>query len=292
MILYHADDYGISVNASKEILTLIKKECLDSISIIPNMTCFPECMSLLLEDFDTFKDRVDIALHLNLFEGHCVANKTDVSLLVDGKGLFEPSWIWFFKSSYLPIRKILKEQLEIEIYAQIKKLMDSMPADYVLCVDSHQHSHMIPVVWDALRSVIKKYKIPMKYVRISREPLLPYLSTITLYPTYSVTNIIKNVIIQFCTLHANLHPIMKHQSDYRMWGLIMGGQMDAKRIQKLMPKFEKFGGDGKVLELLFHPGTMLAEELSSEYNKQEFIDAETSKNRKMEYNALTTLKVE
>lgn len=290
MIIYHADDYGISLNASKEILALIKKGCLDSISIIPNMSCYESCMNILLEDYDTFKDHVDIALHLNLFEGHCVANKQDVSLLVDEKGFFVPSWIWFFKSSYLPGRKLLQEQLEVELYAQIQKLTDSMPKDYVLCVDSHQHSHMIPVVWDALRAVIKKHQIPVKYVRISREPLIPYLSTFKLYPSYSVTNIIKNEIIQICTLHANLHPITKAQKGYTMWGLIMGGQMDQKRIETLMPKFEKFGAKDKLLELLFHPGTMLASELSSEYNKQEFVDAETSPNRKMEYQSLEAIR--
>ena len=35
MIIYHADDYGISINASKEILSLVQQGKLSGISVIP-----------------------------------------------------------------------------------------------------------------------------------------------------------------------------------------------------------------------------------------------------------------
>ena len=43
MIIYHADDYGISINASKEILSLVQQGKLSGISVIPNMSCFADC---------------------------------------------------------------------------------------------------------------------------------------------------------------------------------------------------------------------------------------------------------
>ena len=48
MIIYHADDYGISINASKEILALVQQGKLSGISVIPNMSCFADCIDLLL----------------------------------------------------------------------------------------------------------------------------------------------------------------------------------------------------------------------------------------------------
>ena len=288
MIIYHADDYGISINASKEILSLVQQGKLSGISVIPNMSCFADCIDLLLP---VVKERpaLTVALHLNFFEGHCCADPAEIPLLVDENGFFKCSWMFFFKCSYTAGRNELRRQLSLEIKAQIQKLYNAMPSDYVLCLDSHQHSHMIPVVWDALRDVVIWNHYKVQYIRISREPLTPYLSTPALYHTYSPVNLIKNIIIQFCTLYTQKHPIIPMKGNYYLWGLIMGGSMDADRIGKLMNKFQKYGQDPDTLELLFHPGIILPEELSPEYNNTDFKAAETSPKRKQEYESLMKL---
>lgn len=288
MIVYHADDYGISINASKEILTLVQQGKLSGISVIPNMSCFADCMNLLLP---VMKERpaLTVALHLNFFEGHCCADPVEIPLLVDENGYFKCSWMYFFKSSYTSVRNELRKQLSTEIQAQIQKLYHAMLSNYVLCLDSHQHSHMIPVVWDALRDVVLWNHYPVQYIRISQEPLAPYLSTPALYHTYPPVNLIKNIIIQYCTLYTKRHPIIPMRGNYYLWGLIMGGSMDADRINKLMDKFRKFGQDPDTLELLFHPGMILPEELSPEYNNPDFKAAETSPKRQKEYESLMEL---
>ena len=197
--------------------------------------------------------------------------------------------MYFFKSSYTSVRNELRKQLSTEIQAQIQKLYHAMPSDYVLCLDSHQHSHMIPVVWDALCDVVLWNHYPVQYIRISREPLAPYLSTPALYHTYPPVNLIKNVIIQFCTWYTKRHPIIPMKGNYYLWGLIMGGSMDAERINRLMDKFQKYGQDPNTLELLFHPGIILPEELSPEYNNPDFKAAETSPRRRAEYESLMKL---
>lgn len=132
-----------------------------------------------------------------------------------------------------------------------------MPEDYILCIDSHQHSHMIPVVWDALRDIILCHHYRIEYIRNSRESLYPYLLTLSLYTSYPPANLIKNVIMQFCALHIRKNPILSTTGQYYLWGLIMGGSMDWKRISILMPKFWKYGENDNTLELLFHPGSVL-----------------------------------
>ena len=99
MIIYHADDYGISINASKEILSLVQQGKLSGISVIPNMSCFADCIDLLLP---VMKERpaLTVALHLNFFEGHCCADPAEIPLLIDENGYFKCSWMYFFKSSY------------------------------------------------------------------------------------------------------------------------------------------------------------------------------------------------
>ncbi len=286
MILYHADDYGISVNASKEILNLVQMGKLSGISVIPNMSCFDECVKLLLPVMKEHPE-LTVALHLNFFEGHCCADPTEVPLLVDENGYFKCSWMYFFKSSYQAVvRGRLRKQLSIEIQAQIRKLCNAMPPEYILCLDSHQHSHMIPVVWDAMRDVVLLNHINVQYIRISKEPLAPYLCAPALYPTYPPINIIKNMIIRFCSLHTENHPIISAKGKYYLWGLIMGGAMDEKRIKKLMKRFQRYGQEPDTLELLFHPGTILPEELTPEYNNPGFREAETSPKRKREYESV------
>lgn len=288
MINYHADDYGVSVNASRDILSLVCQDKLTGISVIPNMSCFEECMKLLLSVME-HKPNLSVALHLNFFEGHCCAEPERIPLLVDKNGYFMCSWVQLFKDSFSTKRNCVRKQLSIEIHAQIEKWIAVMREEYILCIDSHQHSHMIPVVWDALRDTILCHHYRIEYIRNSREPLYPYLLIPSLYASYPPANLIKNVIMQFCALHIRKSPILSTTDQYYLWGLIMGGSMDWKRISILMPKFRKYGENDNTLELLFHPGSVLQEELSAEYNNPDFVKAETSPKRRAEYESLMKL---
>lgn len=42
----HADDFGESVHASRDILECLKDGKLNSISVLANMSCFEECVSV------------------------------------------------------------------------------------------------------------------------------------------------------------------------------------------------------------------------------------------------------
>ena len=45
----HADDFGESVHASRDILECLKDGKLNSISVLANMSCFEECVRLYRE---------------------------------------------------------------------------------------------------------------------------------------------------------------------------------------------------------------------------------------------------
>ena len=53
---------------------------------------------------------------------------------------------------------------------------------------------------------------------------------------------------------------------------------------------EKAEKDGRVLELLFHPGQALREEYSREMNRNYFNDANTSLNRTIEKDAVMRIR--
>ena len=43
----HADDYALTVNTSKDMLECMKAGRLDSISILPNMSCMKQSLTFL-----------------------------------------------------------------------------------------------------------------------------------------------------------------------------------------------------------------------------------------------------
>lgn len=291
MIVFHADDYGLSENVSREILSLTDQGMLDGLSVIINMQHSEQSLWQLISSSASSdpKHSLRICLHLNLMEGHCCASPQEIPLLVNSNGYFSLSWAKLFAASYCPTMRIkYRAQLQIEITAQIKRFLRIMPDDYVLRLDSHQHTHIIPVVWDALLDSLKDQQFPCEFIRIPAEPLLPYLREPSLYLSYGLTSWVKNAILNFCSIRANRQSPAKDCGRFSLWGIMMGCHMDTPRVEQLLPHFQHYGNEA-TLCMLFHPGQILPSEISEEYNNPAFLNVETSDNRKMEYQTLTLL---
>ncbi|MBR5377150.1 MAG: ChbG/HpnK family deacetylase, partial [Lachnospiraceae bacterium] len=266
----HADDFALTPNTSKDILDCMKKGRLDSISIVPNMSCFDDCMDMLYEAIPSLPFLPKMSVHLNLVEGTALSGSPAL------KGL---SWKDLFLGSYLPSkRKLLLPLLTKEISAQIEKCAkasdrclliakehDISCSQNGLRIDSHQHTHHIPIVWKALMNVTEERDLNVEYIRNSREPLSVFFGRPELFASYRPVNMIKNIILSlyskkiddFCYLHGM-------QKMY-LWGLVMSGRMDSFRIQKLKNLMKKKAEkDGRELEILFHPGLAADDEVTCE----------------------------
>lgn len=243
MIDIHADDYGLTLNMSKDILNGINEGKLTSISIMPNMSCFENAKELFYANIDKSR-MLDISVHLNFMDGYCVSDKSKLSFQVDEKGLFSISWGDLVKYNYnYFVREKVKTQLKIEIKAQLYRVMEAyrlLEAGKKLRIDSHQHTHMIPIVMEALLEVINEEKIPTEYIRISKEPWIVYLKEVKYIPTYRIINIIKVLILNWYArkdehlLEGNKVPAMF------LSGVFMSGKMDIERVQTLLPELKKY----------------------------------------------------
>lgn len=291
MLIVHADDYAVSWNASKNIATLIAEGKLNSTSVIPNMSCYEESVALLRDVLSEKKSEVELAVHINLMEGYCVAEEAAVSLLVDREGYFRLSWGDLFLASFVRRgRKELKQQLKTEILAQIRKIQTGFPEIGRFRIDSHQHTHMIPVVWDALIEVLRENELPISCIRIPDEPLSPYFKESSLWFSYGLINGVKNILLHFLAMRAGRIAPDYFNGQMKFWGLLMTGCMDEKRVNRLIPHFKQYSEEKKVdIEMVFHPGTTLSEEIGREYTKQGFIEDHLSANRKMEYDTIWKL---
>ncbi len=159
MIDIHADDYALTLRTSEEMLALMKEGVLDTISVIPNTRCFDECTDLLIREIPNLPFLPAMSVHLNVVEG--------LSLSYGDGSLIDSTWKSLFLCSVNPFRYgSTKKALKTEINAQIRTGWDAIQKCIakakecgITCdqkkirIDSHQHSHMIPVVWSALMEV-------------------------------------------------------------------------------------------------------------------------------------------
>lgn len=289
----HADDYGLTMNTSKKILAGINAGKLNSISILANMKNYDAALALWKKELKNDK-LSKISVHLNFMEGHCLASKEKVSLLVDECGYFKLSWIDLVKYNYDFFKySIVKKQLKIEIKEQIYKVVE----DYELLkgkklrVDSHQHTHMIPIVMKALLEVLEEESIPTEYIRISKETVIPYLKQVKYYSTYRIINLVKVAILNFFSFEDERVLKVRGIPTMILSGVFMSGHMDLERVQTILPDLKKKAVKRNVLlEVLVHPGRALEEEIGEEFVSMEANEFYLSKNREIEYQTMMKLK--
>ena len=215
----HADDFGESVHASRDILECLKDGKLNSISVLANMSCFSECVQLYREVQGEFPWQPGISVHVNLMEGSCLADPKE-----------------------LP-DEVLEEQ-----------------------------------GWKA------------SYIRDAKEPFFVFLKKTSLYKTYRPVNFVKNILLNYCSALLQKRFRKAGMEPMYLWGLIMSGHMDEERIRQLLPDMEKKAEhNGRILEILFHPGQVLREEISDEFSQEDAIAFHVSPDRSVEKQAVYAL---
>lgn len=277
MIYFCADDYGLNNIASARIKQCMDEGALNKISVFPNFE------SVDLEKLLN-KGNVRLSLHLNLVEGKCLTEPKEIDLIADENGNFRHTFGGLLKLNVFQ-RKKLEEQLYKEIRAQVLFWKNILPGGMQFCIDSHQHTHMIPAVFKTLLRVLSDEKIDLEYMRIPTEPILPYVKTPSLYFSYSAVNIIKQWVLKFLGM-LNKRRMTKYgiEESYFM-GIIFSGKMDEKRVKKILPHYIKMSEKkGRDIEVLFHPGYLEKNEIDS--TKVVFDKFYLSENRKIEFESI------
>ena len=324
MVDIHADDYALTMRTSEEMLSLMKEGALNSISIVPNMSCYEECIRLLQEAIPSLPFLPRMSVHLDLVEGICLAAKEGeldrssqiVKEGVRGLPLIATDWKALFLGSYLPNRRRrLKEELKLEITSQVNKVWITIQRcleiakeygvtcdQFGLRIDSHQHTHLIPVVREALSEVLRENANEngsVEYIRNSREPLFPFLSEgirnriegRPMILSFRPVNLVKNRILFFYSGKLDTEDRKNKRDCMLLWGLIMSGEMDAERVGKLVrPLMNYAKKQGRNLEILFHPGRMAESERSEEIPEGAAEAFYLRKERELEYQAVLFLK--
>ncbi|MBR1402579.1 MAG: ChbG/HpnK family deacetylase [Treponema sp.] len=287
LIDIHADDYGLSAASDKTILELLEANKLTSISFMTNLSRFENAV----KDFQTVQQKRSspalVSVHLNFVEGHCAAPVECVPDLIDKNGYFTVTWEKLFLWNYNPLmRNKIRKQLSAEITAQTERLVASGIADKnALRFDSHMHTHMIPLVFDALKDSVKTNQYKVSFIRNTQDPLSYYAGFFSLYKTYSPINAVKCMILNFYSCVKIRSSLKKMSiSPSLLCGVFFSGKMNAERLEKVLPVFIKNAQNQKRgLEVLFHPCLMAKDELTEEFNKPDINEFHISENRIIEY---------
>lgn len=278
MIYFCADDYGISAKSNSRIKECLDNGALNKVSVLANGE---------LGDFQQDLAGAHLSLHLNLLEGKALSDPKEIPLLASEEGYFKSSFGKMLFQSVTGRRKELENQLYKEMRAQLMVWKQHMGQNTPLSVDSHQHVHMIPLIFKTLLRVIKDESLAVKSLRIPAEPLIPYILTPSLYFAYKPIGLIKQWTLEFFGL-LNHGALKRSNIPYAYFmGVMFSGRMTEEKIKILLPKYGKLARkQGRDIEIALHPGYMEPGERLIAGAKTSFETFYYSPNRKAEFETL------
>ena len=285
MIYFCADDYGISEKSNERIQNCLENGVLNKVSVLPNgkITDFKKCLD---------KPDTVLSLHINLVDSYALSDCDKINLLVSDDGTFKYSFVGIFLVSLTTKRRILEQQLYIELQNQLRFWKKAVGDDVFFSIDSHQHTHMIPVVFKTLMKVIKDEGLKVDSIRIPNEPLLPYLLTPSLYFSYKIKGLVKHWLLKILAL-VNDKELKKSQIPYSYFmGVMFSGRLNQKVIKKLLPHYLKMAEKkNKDIEIAFHPGYVNTGEKVIDGSRADFGKFYYSPLRKAEYDTLINFNI-
>lgn len=294
-VWFHADDFGVTKEQSARILECYNNGVLNSISVLPNTGALKESLRLL-DHADPDHTRIRRVLHINFVEGKPLAGARNVPALVDSTGRFDKSFIRMFCWNYLKrgaARQRLAAQLGQEIAAQLRAV--TAENDYhITAVDSHQHYHMIPIVFDSLMAVLSSEEfghLGIRHIRIPVDPAAPLVHNARMRRGVLAVNWVKWGILKL--FQKRNQKVLKSRGIKApvFFGMFYTCEMKREVVEALLPAYRRHAAKrGEELELMFHPGNLTASyELLDERSKQ-LADFYMSDNRYYEAECLKTMK--
>lgn len=274
---FHSDDYGMSVQSSKYILSCCDEGVLSSVAVMPNSPVFADCCQMLKPYVE--QGRIAISVHLNLVEGKALSTPDKLPLLTDEEGFFCCSFEKLFLMTLSAKRSRLRREIKRELVCQIRRVQEAFPAAE-LALDSHQHFHMIPLVFDTILDIIKEMSLSPRYVRLSCEPVLPFLLNPSVFVKIRPVNMVKNLLLNLFGCWDK--PALRRRGipANLFWGLMFSGNMNLFVVDELLPVFEKTAARrGLPLEILSHPCPIEDTQECLDKRKKEFVDFYFSRGR-------------
>lgn len=157
-LIVNADDFGLTPGVNRAVIEAHTRGILTSATLMANMPAFDEAVQMAKA-----QPTLGVGLHFNITQGQPVADASRVRSLLDERGEFLGTSTALLRRALAG--KLRTEEIEIELRAQIEKVLDA--GLRLTHVDSHKHAHALPQVCDVIAGTIGNYGI--NAVRLPRE---------------------------------------------------------------------------------------------------------------------------
>lgn len=158
-LIVNADDFGLISGVNRGIIDCHLAGSVTSTTLMVNMPAAEEAAELAKA-----YPSLGVGLHFNLTQGRPLAPRSDVASLVDRQGQFhrrpmaeKRAVTGCFKAA----------EVERELVAQFRRFeaLGLTPTH----IDSHQHIHVFPVVFDIVAGFCAKHGLPLRMHWVARQ---------------------------------------------------------------------------------------------------------------------------
>jgi len=239
IFVVNADDLGVSRGATLGIVQAHLDGVVTSASLAPTGADYRHAVEVTRSNCP----ELGIGLHFTLSAGKPVSKPADVPLLVDQHGNFRWEFISLLRTLRLQRSGDLLVQIEIELEAQLQKLLaDGVVPDHI---NSERHVHLIPGIFDKVILAAKRHGIP--FVRAGNDISPNFLGIEHLKPAILRGGLLKFILLQGLT---NLNRDKRRQIRFcnNFASYIFTGRLDLIMEQVLARAPEG------VTEIMVHPG--------------------------------------
>jgi chitin disaccharide deacetylase len=160
ILIVNADDFGLAPAVNQGILDAYLAGSVTSTTLLVNAQ-----FSVAAADLARAHPGLAVGLHFNLTLGAPICDPQAIATLVDAEGRFHPRKVL---ARRLLLGRVRRDHVDRELAAQFERLHAFGVASSH--VDSHQHIHGFPLVFDSVASLSAQYRLPMRMPWILRLP--------------------------------------------------------------------------------------------------------------------------
>jgi predicted glycoside hydrolase/deacetylase ChbG (UPF0249 family) len=233
-IIITADDLGLSEGINSGISKGIENGSINSVSLVAGGNAFAGAVKVVKNT------GVDVGVHLTFIEEKPLLETAKLPFITGRDGRFFPTLPSLVLALYS--NKGTIKNIELEAKAQIERILDAGMKPSFL--NSHQHIHMLPVLFRKFISLADKYNI--KAIRLSNEHIIKR----RLLSKKSLSRLPGIILLKYLSAfnRANIGNKRLKYNDYTM-GVLASGSLDLKIAADITRCKHN-----KITELICHPG--------------------------------------
>jgi hopanoid biosynthesis associated protein HpnK len=231
-LIVNADDLGLTPAVNRGVVQAFQDGIVTSASLLVTGSAFEDAVALARQN-----PELDVGLHLALVEERAVLGPDVLPTLVDETGRFPRTSAEFIRRAILGGINWL--EVEREIAAQIALFQET--GLRLSHVDSHQHLHMFPPVFQ----IVRRFARWLENVWI-RNPVGPWRKS----PDTSLGRWMQRLGLNLTCLAARgLHDGSQPQMPDGLYGFEASGRLTRRTLEQILRKIPE-----GLYELVCHPG--------------------------------------